>query len=103
MTDPAVGSSVTTDTLTLAEGRPPIAIIGWIATAASVSMFFAYIDQIARNLEGTKGSAIQPAAALVAATLWAAYGAFRTRKDWPLVCANVPGVILAAVAMVTAL
>lgn len=44
-------------------------MIGWVATAASVSMYIAYIDQISRNLDGVKGSVIQPAAAFVAATL----------------------------------
>ncbi|MES3154746.1 hypothetical protein [Sphingomonas faeni] len=78
-------------------------MIGWVATAASVSMYIAYIDQISRNLDGVKGSVIQPAAAFVAATLWTLYGALRAKWDLPLVWANVPGIILAAAAFVTAL
>ena len=78
-------------------------MIGWVATAASVSMYIAYIDQISRNLNGVKGSMIQPAAAFVAATLWTLYGALRAKWDLPLVWANVPGIILAAAAFVTAL
>lgn len=84
-------------------GGEPVALIGWIATLASVSMYFAYIDQISLNLNGTKGSVIQPAASFVAATLWATYGAWRRKRDWPLVCANVPGIMLAAAAALTAL
>ncbi|WP_234387255.1 SWEET family sugar transporter [Sphingomonas sp. STIS6.2] len=78
-------------------------MIGWVATAASVSMYIAYIDQISRNLDGLKGSTIQPAAAFVAATLWTLYGALRAKWDLPLVWANVPGIFLAAAAFITAL
>ena len=61
-------------------------------------MYIVYIDQILRNLDGMKGSTIQPAAAFVAATLWTLYGARRAKWDLPLVWANVPGIILAAAA-----
>jgi len=83
--------------------RRSTVMIGWVATAASVSMYVAYIDQITRNLDGLKGSTIQPAAACVAATLWTMYGALRAKWDLPLVWANVPGIILAAAAFLTAL
>lgn len=83
--------------------RRSTVMIGWVATAASVSMYIAYIDQISRNLDGVKGSVIQPAAACVAATLWTLYGALRAKWDLPLVWANVPGIILAAAAFITAL
>ena len=83
--------------------RRSTVMIGWVATAASVSMYIAYIDQISRNLDGVKGSVIQPAAAFVAATLWTLYGALRVKWDLPLVWANVPGIILAAAAFITAL
>lgn len=65
--------------------RRSTVMIGWVATAASVSMYIAYIDQISRNLDGVKGSVIQPAAACVAATLWTLYGALRAKWDLPLV------------------
>lgn len=83
--------------------RRSTVMVGWVATAASVSMYVAYIDQISRNLDGVKGSTIQPAAAFVAATLWTLYGALRAKWDLPLVWANVPGIVLAAAAFVTAL
>jgi hypothetical protein len=31
-----------------------IRILGWTATISSISMYFAYIDQISRNLDGQK-------------------------------------------------
>ena len=80
-----------------------ILLIGWTATIASVSMYFAYIDPISLNLNGTKGSVIQPAATFLAASLWVAYAALRPKRDWPLICANVPGILLAAAAAMTAL
>lgn len=83
--------------------RRSTVMVGWVATLASISMYFAYIDQISRNLDGMKGSIIQPAAACVAATLWALYGALRAKWDLPLVWANIPGIILAAIAFITAL
>ena len=81
----------------------PVALIGWISTLASIAMYFAYIDQISLNLNGTKGSVMQPAATFVAAGLWVTYAAWRTKRDWPLICANVPGIILAATAALTAI
>lgn len=80
-----------------------IRILGWTATISSISMYFAYIDQISRNLDGQKGSFIQPLAALISTTLWACYAYFREQRDWPLLGANLPGVILAGIAAVTAL
>jgi hypothetical protein len=79
-----------------------IRILGWTATISSISMYFAYIDQISRNLDGQK--APHPAAgSLISTTLWACYAYFREQRDWPLLGANLPGVILAGIAAVTAL
>lgn len=80
-----------------------IRLLGWTATLSSISMYFAYIDQITRNLDGQKGSFIQPLAALISTTLWACYAYFRKQRDWPLLGANVPGIILSGVAAATAL
>ena len=80
-----------------------MARLGWCATAGSLVMYLSYIDQIARNLAGDKGSAVQPLATMVATALWLGYGLFGRRRDWPLVVANTPGVVLGFVAFATAL
>jgi len=77
--------------------------IGWAATAMSVVMYLSYLDQIARNLHGQKGSWVQPLAAMIACILWGSYGLFRRRIDWPLVLANAPGIMLGGLAAATAL
>jgi uncharacterized protein with PQ loop repeat len=78
-------------------------LLGWIATATAVAMYLSYIDQIRLNLAGDKGSTIQPLAAVVNCSLWVLYGYLRPQRDWPIVLANAPGVLLGAVALVTAL
>jgi|GEM_PF-5154807 len=35
-------------------------ILGWVAMAASISMYVSYIPQISDNLAGHKGNPIQP-------------------------------------------
>ncbi|WP_448662219.1 SemiSWEET family transporter [Sphingomonas sp. CJ20] len=77
--------------------------LGWAATAGSVVMYFAYVDQILRNLHGEKGSLIQPAAATACCTLWLLYGALREKRDWPIIMANIPGIVLGAATVLTAL
>lgn len=83
------------------EGRI-VSVLGWTATIGSMAMYFAYIDQISRNLAGMPGSVIQPAATCVACSMWASYGFLKRSRDWPIVCANIPGVILSAVTVLTA-
>jgi len=78
-------------------------LLGWIATATAVAMYLSYIDQIRLNLAGDKGSTIQPLAAVANCSLWVLYGYLRPQRDWPIVLANAPGVLLGAVALVTAL
>ncbi len=78
-------------------------IIGWIATATAVAMYVSYIDQIGRNLGGEKGSVLQPVVTVINCSLWSAYGLLRQPRDWPIVLANAPGVVLGAIAAVTAL
>jgi hypothetical protein len=75
--------------------------LGWIATATAMFMFLSYIDQIRLNLAGQKGSVVQPFATIVNCGLWTTYGA--ARRDWPVAIGNFPGVILGALALVTAL
>lgn len=74
-----------------------------IATIAAVCMYVSYIPQIQMNLAGQQGSAIQPLAAAINCLLWIGYGALRKQKDWAIIIANIPGVILGVVACVTAL
>ena len=76
--------------------------VGWAASVAAVIMFVSYIDQIILNLDGQKGSVIQPAATVLNCTLWFIYGAGKTRKDWPIMVANFPGIVLGIAAVVTA-
>ena len=69
----------------------------------AVIMYFSYIDMIRLNLEGQKGSLIQPATAVVNCILWIVYGVSKPKNDWPIIVANIPGVILGAAAFYTAL
>ncbi|MBB6190179.1 uncharacterized protein with PQ loop repeat [Sphingobium wenxiniae] len=78
-------------------------ILGWIASATAVAMYMSYLDQIRLNLAGQKGSLIQPGATFMNCSLWVAYGFLREKKDWPIVIANGPGIVLGAVAFATAL
>lgn len=80
-----------------------VQIVGWAASIAGIIMFFAYIDQIRLNLHGNKGSFMQPAATVINCMLWAGYGAGKPQKDWPMIIANLTGIVLAAVTALTAL
>ena len=78
-------------------------IIGWIGTTLAILMYVSYIPQIIGNLNGNKTSFIQPLVAAINCTLWVSYGFFQKKKEWPIVVANLPGVIFGAVAAITAL
>ncbi|MGC4250639.1 MAG: SemiSWEET family transporter [Sphingobium sp.] len=80
-----------------------LTILGWIASATAVAMYMSYLDQIRLNLDGQKGSLVQPAATFVNCSLWVSYGFLREKRDWPIVIANAPGIILGAIAFLTAL
>lgn len=80
-----------------------IQAIGWVASITAVIMYLSYIDQIRLNLQGAKGSTVQPVATVVNCVLWATYGAARQKKDWPIIIANLPGIVLGLVALFTAL
>ena len=79
-----------------------ITALGWAASIMALVMFLSYGDQIALNLAGQKGSKILPLATMLNCGLWAAYGFLKPKRDWPIMVANVPGVVLAAVTLVTA-
>lgn len=76
--------------------------IGWFASAMGICMFFSFIDQIRLNLAGQPGSVLLPLATMVNCAAWTAYGSLKTKKDWPLICSNGLGVVLAVMTAVTA-
>lgn len=78
-------------------------LLGWIATATAITMYLSYIDQIRLNLAGEKGSVLQPIATIINCALWVGYGFARETRDWPIVLANAPGVVLGLGVLVTAL
>lgn len=77
--------------------------MGWAGMVTSILMYVFYFPQIQNNLEGHKGTFIQPFMAGINCTLWVAYGFFKNKRDWPLVIANLPGIIFGYVAAFTAL
>ncbi len=89
------------DTAGATVDRPFLRWLGWIATVTAICMFFSYIDQIRLNLGEQKGSVLMPFATVVNCGLWTTYGWLR--RDWPVAAGNFPGVILGAIAFVTAL
>ncbi len=84
-------------------GNKFITILGWMATTMTVVMYSSYMDQIHLNLSGAKGSVILPLTTTINCFLWAAYGFMKEKRDWPIIVANVPGIILGMVTLITAL
>lgn len=77
-------------------------VIGRIASIISVLMYVSYIAQIISNLQGQKGNPIQPLVAAMNSTLWVTYGWINpVKKDWAIIIANAPGVILGLIAGIT--
>ena len=80
-----------------------ISYIGWFASAMAIAMYVSYIDQIDLNLQGQKGSVLQPLAATINSIGWTLYGSLKQKKDWPIIICNVPGIFLAGITFYTAL
>ncbi|WOE33375.1 MULTISPECIES: SemiSWEET family transporter [unclassified Acinetobacter] len=78
-----------------------IKILGWLATIMTIGMYVSYVPQIINNLNGIKGSPIQPLVAVLSCSLWVLYGL--KRKDYPIFVANIPGIIFGIIAFLTAL
>ena len=79
-------------------------ILGWVAMAASIGMYVSYIPQISDNLAGHKGNPLQPLVAAINCLLWVAYGFFKKpKRDFPIILANLPGIIFGLIAFATAL
>ena len=77
-------------------------ILAIAATCASILMYVSYISQIQMNLSGQKGTPIQPLCAAFNCTLWTTYGLFKKpAKDWPIILANIPGIILGLITFAT--
>lgn len=78
-------------------------ILGWVATCTAMLMYISYFPQIMNNLHGNKSGFLQPMVAAINCTLWVCYGVFQEKKDWPIIVANVPGIIFGTLAAITAL
>ena len=76
--------------------------IGWFASIMAIAMYFSYIDQIRLNLAGQNGSMILPIITTINCSAWTLYGALKSKKDWPIISCNVPGIILGIITAVTA-
>lgn len=77
--------------------------ISRLATLFSILMYVSYIPQIMNNLAGTKGNPLQPLCAALNSMLWVSYGLLKSKKDWPVVIANLPGIVLGIITFITAL
>jgi len=78
-------------------------IMGWIATCTAMLMYVSYFPQIVNNIHGNKSGFLQPMVATINCILWVSYGFFQEKRDWPIVVANLPGVIFGSIAAITAL
>jgi uncharacterized protein with PQ loop repeat len=77
--------------------------IGWFATFMGIAMYFSYVDQIRLNLAGQTGSIILPIITTINATAWTMYGSSKAKKDWPIIVANIPGIIFGIITAITAI
>jgi len=66
-------------------------------------MFVSYIDQIRLNISGQPGSVVLPIITTINCLAWFSYGFFKSKKDWPIIVANVPGIILGIITAITAI
>ena len=76
-------------------------IVGVIASGLSICMYVSYIPQIQNNLAGNPGSPLQPLVAAINCTLWVAYGFLKEKRDYPVMLANAPGIILGLITFFT--
>lgn len=78
-------------------------LLGRLASIISVLMYVSYVAQIISNLHGNKGNPVQPAVAALNAFLWVLYGWYAAKKDWPIIVANAPGIVLGLLTAITCL
>ena len=79
-----------------------VRILSIAATITAVCMYEAYIDQIQKTLGDATGPWLQPLVAGINCTLWVAYGFLKRDRDYPIVFANLPGIILGFLAAYSA-
>jgi len=77
--------------------------ISRLATLFSILMYVSYIPQIFNNINGMKGNPLQPLCAAINSSLWVTYGLLKKEKDWPVIIANLPGIVLGLVTFLTAI
>ena len=73
-------------------------VLSVVATLTAVGMYVSYIPQIQNNLAG---SPLQPLVAAINCTLWVAYGFLKEKRDYPVMLANAPGIILGLITFIT--
>ena len=78
-------------------------IFGYLGSALSILMYVSYIPQIMGNLSGHKTSFVQHLVAAINCTIWVIYGLFKKNKDFPIIFANLPGIVFGLIATITAL
>lgn len=89
------------DTIEISKVDRVIRIIGDIASVLTVIMYVSYIPQISSNLAGDPGVIWQPLAAFFNCIFWTVYGIGTKPRQWRIVIANVPGIFLAAITVIT--
>lgn len=77
--------------------------IGLTASILSMAMYASYIDLIRLNLEGHKGSFILPVVTTINCIFWVLYGAFKPKKDWPIILCNAVGLFFGLLVIITVL
>ena len=76
---------------------------GWTAAVIGLLLWLTLADQIRLNLSGQKGSVILAMTIVANCIAWVGYGLLKNPRDWKLVIANSPGILLGIVAVYTAL
>ena len=79
-----------------------IRILSIVAAIMAVAMYVAYIDPIKQTWGDATGPWLQPFIAGINCTLWVSYALFKRERDYPILFANVPGVILGFLAAYSA-
>ncbi|CAH0418398.1 hypothetical protein WGH24286_00816 [Periweissella ghanensis] len=76
-------------------------LISRLATIMCIAMYVSYIPQIIANFTGHPVSPVQPLVAAINASLWTSYGWLKTKKDWPVIISNIPGIFFGIFTVIT--
>ena len=79
-----------------------IRVLSILAAVMAVAMYVAYIDQIQKTWGDATGPWLQPFVAGINCSLWVAYGFLKKDRDYPIVFANLPGIVLGFLAAYSA-